>query len=507
MTDQPENAPELLVGVGRDMSAAYVGLVAVGATTLFVTAYSYRRVSASDYGVYTLVLVFAVALRLFDNALRLPAIAAVARLGTTADAGEREEFLREIESAHGHNLLVAAFLILAVGVAFIVLGATAAVSGVALGLIGLLGLAAVVDTGSCILPAVAVGSRRFDRVAEADILGSVVRIVVVIAAIDHLGVIAIGVAEVCAIAVERVLLAARVRSFAPWFDVRRAKFEIAGLRNALRLSVPLFLLSLGTYVVTSTDLLVLGVMSTTAIVGIYRIANLLPAQIAQALWTGEDAVFPALAGHGDRRHQEEVMAWLTRLFSYFGGLVLALVAFERVDVVRLLTGGRSELAETVLPTFCAIWMLNLAVRGLAVLLTARGRQGRMVKVIVIEAIVNLALTIILVDRIGAKGAAIASAVVVVVYVFVFPLTLRAEVELSPSILVWRTGILPAVIATLVAGAATAATSPLDASLGRLVVAATLTAVAGIAVAYTGSNAADRKQLASLMRARSSFGSR
>jgi O-antigen/teichoic acid export membrane protein len=111
------------------------------------------------------------------------------------------------------------------------------------------------------------------------------------------------------------------------------------------------------------------------------------------------------------------------------------MALLRADVVTVLVGHRSILAEEVLLVFCGVWLVNIPVHGLMLLLIARGRQSVFIPLVAVEAIANLALTVVFAMVIGPIGAALATLVTIVVTnVIVLPVLVRKEFASMTS---WR----------------------------------------------------------------------
>jgi O-antigen/teichoic acid export membrane protein len=152
-----------------------------------------------------------------------------------------------------------------------------------------------------------------------------------------------------------------------------------------------------------------------------------PSQAIVLLFTGYDTVYPHLAGTTDQVGQEDATSFLTKVIAYIVGAAFATLIELRVDVVEVITGRSSHLAEAVLVVFCCIWLANVPVHGLSLLLIARGRQNAFIWLVGAEATANLVLTIVFALTIGPIGPAYATLVTIVVSnVIIFPHVVRHE---------------------------------------------------------------------------------
>ena len=104
-------------------------------------------------------------------------------------------------------------------------------------------------------------------------------------------------------------------------------------------------------------------MATASAVGLYQAGSIIPAGVIAVLFTGFDTVYPHLAGTGDSTGQEFAVRFLTRVAAFIGGAVFATVILLHADVVRVVLGRPSALAESVLIVFCGIWLANLPAHG------------------------------------------------------------------------------------------------------------------------------------------------
>lgn len=460
----PPSEPSLLTGYGRGVGWTYLSLLLTGGSTFFLAAWSVRRVGTAQYGLFALVTSVAALLTIFDYALGLTVQRAGARAGDATGAAP-DEHRGTVHAAHGAYVLLGMAGIAVTGVVCAIAGSLRP-EGMPylLQTVALLGAATSLQLATAALPAVALACRRFSLRSGATVVGVAVRVAVAVAAIGRFGVAGLALAQLLGVVVERVVLAGLVRRRIPWFTIRPTIPGRSAMREVTGNALPLLLISTSGQLFAVSDLVAVGALVGAAAVGVYQVSSLVPLYVAAVLVVGYNVVFPSLAGSDDSTGQEHATVFLTRMFSYVGGIGLALVALLRRDVIELLLGRPNDVAEDVLLVLCAMCLANLMVHGLASLLIARGRQRLMARAVAIELPVNIVLTVVFVVAFGAVGAAIGTLVTAVLMNFVIlPLVSRGEFGRSALRITVGDGLVPAAIggavALLSAQAARATVSP------------------------------------------------
>jgi O-antigen/teichoic acid export membrane protein len=197
--------------------------------------------------------------------------------------------------------------------------------------------------------------------------------------------------------------------FKPWLRPRLSYINLAEMRGLIRDGAPLFLIQIACIVVFGTDNLVvshyLGADQVTPYSVTLRLvtyAQFLPMFLFPSLW-------PAYAeadARGDYR-------WIRRTFilTMLGslttmlGLLTVFVLFGKT-IIRLWAGSAAVPAESLLIAM-SIWTLISALTGVqSCLLSAVGRARTQGIVSLASAVLNIILSIYLVQRIGSIGAVI-----------------------------------------------------------------------------------------------------
>lgn len=461
----PDNTPNLLPGaavsglvvsgVGRNTLWQYANLLASSLAGLFLLAFSLRRLGVAAYGLFALAFVVIGILGVVDFGLRMSVVRAAARDTDSFPADQRAQARNDIEAAH---------------FAYGSFGVAAAVASAAAGLvvyltsrglparenlpatIVLIGLFVGLSLGTSVYSGILVGRRQFHVPAVGALLGTAVEVAIVVVTIDRLRLLALGLGLLAGVVVSQWYPAWWLRRHEPWFRLIPRVHRWSAVRRVAAFAAPLLVLSVAGQLISATDLLVVGAVATASSVGLYKAGNTVPNQAISLLFTGFDTTYPNLAGSSDAVGQERAVRFLTRVTSFVGGAMFATLVLLRTDVVRLVLGRPSPLAESVLIVFCGVWLANIPTHGLSLLLVARHRQRILVPLVAAEATANVALTVPLTLWMGPIGAAVATLVTIVVSnLIVLPYLVRHDLT-DPTI--WGSTV--AAVGTMTLGALSAA---------------------------------------------------
>ena len=438
-----------------------------------------------------------------DFGLKLFVIRATARDSKSFADNERLRARRDVEAAHDTYAVWSLVALAATGIAMVMVANShnRSFAGKQVPLLVLLvGLSVALNLGTASFAGIPAGRRQFQVPAIGGLAGTGVKIAVVVTTISYLNLVALGAGFLAGVLVSQGYCVVWVRRHEPWFHTLPRPVGRAELRRVASFAAPLVVISVAGQVISATDLIVVGAVATTAAAGLYQAGSIVPSSATMLIFTGYDTVYPHLAGTTDLDGQESATRFLTRVAAYVAGAMFAVVIMLRVDVIMVVTGHPSALAESVLVLFCCIWLANVPVHGLNLLLIARGRQNVFVWLVAVEAVANLALTIFFAVVIGPIGAAAATLVTIVVSnVFVFPVIVRRDLSKGGA----RRTVLEALAAIAVGGSsAVLATSPLlelGAGWGRLLVGGALGGGFSCALGLVLLRQRGRSVLASMLR--------
>ena len=460
--ERPSTPP--LRGVGTDVAWTYVSVLSVGVTSLLVPALALRSVGASGYGLYALVAAAASLVIPIDVGLSLGVSRAAARQATMASGAAREAERQHVVAAQSiyAGAALAAMAATLVGAAAVLLGGWGAAgqspAGVAV-LVALLGANVAVVLATSASNGMVVGLRRFRTVGGAAVVGAAVTCGVLPWAMEAFSIPGVGLAVLVGTVVSRGLLVDRARRFAPWMTFRMPRRHDDRVREVAKVAGPLIAIGIGGQIVAATDVFVISLLGSSASVGLYRAASLVPSQIINLIFRGYDASFPALAQEQDPRRQEDATRVLTKLASVAAGVALGGAAWLSADLVRVVAGQDSHLGSAVLRIFAAVWCVNAAAHGLALMLIARVQQRVFAPLVIGESVMNLAASLVLVWLMGPIGAAWATLVTITASnLIVLPIVTRKHLAGSTFSLVLVHGFLFAVLGAVVAGGVVLLTS-------------------------------------------------
>lgn len=425
-------------GLGRN--AAWVYLNAGGSSVggLFVLAYAFRRIGASNYGSFALVASIFGVLTTLDFGLRFLVMRSTARDSDGFSEASRQQARIDIQGAHTTYAVWGATVLVATVAATAVVAATASPIEARRDLpvvIFLVGLSLSLNLATQAYVAIPAGRRCYHVPSIAGLLGTAVEIGAVVTTINRLDLVSLGLAYLANTVVSQGYCALWVTRHEQWMRHRPRWLGWTGMRRVVSFAAPLFLLAVAGQVISATDLVVVGLVATSAAVGVYRAGSTVPSQSMTLLFTGYDTIYPVLAGTGDSRGQEAATRFLTRVASFIGGAVFAVALVLRVDVVSVVIGHPSVLAESVLVVFCFVWLANVPAHAISILLIARGRQRSLVWLVGGETALNLCLTVMFTVELGPVGAAYATLVAIVLSnLIALPILVRHQIV---SVEPWR----------------------------------------------------------------------
>lgn len=189
-------------------------------------------------------------------------------------------------------------------------------------------------------------------------------------------------------------------------------------REWLRSAIPFMLIG-GTRVINSqTDILMLGWMTGSEEVGIYRVAT----QAAMLVVFGLQVVHAVVAPHFSRLYAQRDMARLQRLVTQsarailLAALPLSLVFILAGEIVlELLFGTEFAAAHAPLAILAVGQLVNAGFGSVGILLAMTGHELDTVRGLSIAAVLNIVLNLVLIPLFGMEGAAVSSAVTLVIW--------------------------------------------------------------------------------------------
>jgi O-antigen/teichoic acid export membrane protein len=469
-------------------------------SSIFIVAIGFRYLPDEQMGVYAIATSTTALLAVVDPAITLGISRNVARLA--AGRGDAEEQRRFIAS--GHSVLVA------FGVGFVVLCVVTAVTirifGLAqlsAGVWALLAVLAVTfaaQLATAIISATLTGYSDYFGLAVGGTLSGATTLVVVALTLPRLGIIGFGLGALAGLLAGRGFLLWRFRRIPLRPPIRPRRPTRHDLRSLSAFAVPMLLLSLAGQLISWIDVVAIGAIVGASTAALYRVGSSIPGQAVGLVYRAFDVSYPRLSA-GDEAWQLRATTLLTRVACAGSGVAFAGLIALREDVVRILTGGSSELAELVLIILSLTWAANVPAHGLGLLAIARGRQSFFTPVVCVEAAVNVALTLLLVRLWGAPGAAWATLTTLAVSnLLIMPMILRRVVQGSLSLVLGH-GLLPLLLGGAPAAVIFELTTREVVGLPRIMLIVLMTCLLAAAAALAAAGTGGRRVLVSSFRTR------
>jgi lipopolysaccharide exporter len=196
-----------------------------------------------------------------------------------------------------------------------------------------------------------------------------------------------------------------------WFHPYRPRlhYDREALSGSLAFSRSLFVITLLAFITTQFDNLVVGKYLGTAVLGAYLLAYRLASMPIDILTeVVGNVMFPAFAGMTQPEARPRVERALVTTFVATGFALSAVMLPMRLasgDVIRILYGSKWDMAAPMLALLAFVGLFRGLARVISPLLLGFGRADLDAKAKTVEAALFIALTLWLVPRMGALGAA------------------------------------------------------------------------------------------------------
>lgn len=381
-----------------------VSWAALAAYALVSSAVVFRSAGPEAYGLWATIVAFRGFVTFLDGGLAM---------GVTRDAA--------LERSEHHDarprLAAARRIYAALGVLIIALGLIG--SEFPGSLIGLSGEAAqtaravtivlAIDAAIALLASplgsILRGLQRFDVLAAGATSQAVVGSALVLALTAGWGVLGAAVASLLA----RILV---TLVYVAWLhrhhrDLLGDAGGRAGIRPVVGFAIPLWAMAAGAQIGIGTDVPIVGGFYGAAAASHYAVGALVPAMAAGLLFVLIDTAFPRLAGAS-----RDDLGQLIRYMS-LGGCLLAGLGFLTIvllgsEVLTVWVGSTPPLGLQVMAVYSLAWALNVPAHVLIVTSVAQGRHTILAPIVLAEALLSVALSVVLAATVGPLGPALAT---------------------------------------------------------------------------------------------------
>ncbi|WP_416840398.1 oligosaccharide flippase family protein [Haloferax sp. DFSO52] len=184
----------------------------------------------------------------------------------------------------------------------------------------------------------------------------------------------------------------------------------------LTFSIPLTIAAIAQYLVTWTDVLMLGMFRTASEIGTYQ-AAFQTSMILGFLLIAANSVFPSIASglydSGELNRLRNIYAVLTKWVTYFTLLGYIFIVVYPRDIL-LIFGSEFTGARLILMILSGVFVLSTAVGPAGFLLMMANYERVELLNTIITAVTNVVLNYLLIQQLGVLGAAIATGISLVV---------------------------------------------------------------------------------------------
>lgn len=475
---------------------------------IFLMPFTMRHLGQENYGLWML----AASLTAYFQLLDLGYGNGLVRQITQADARAREDEV---------NAAVSTFFVVYGAIGLATLAATAALAGVVIPrfpnlsaeqvrtgqwVLAILGARVAIGFPMSVFGAITTARQRFALTGSISIVAALAQgaaTYLILKAGYGLVPLVAGTTAIGVVSYVAYVIAAR-RTF-PAMRLSARLFSRRQVREVTAFSLYLFLISVAVQVGTNIDKLIIGAFVGTSAIAVYSVAVRLAEYQRQLCGQFSGLLFPLVVRFHERQETDALRATLldgTRLgLALVAGLTLALIALGR-DLVEIWMG--PGFAESVVPLYvlALVGVVAVAQGPTGTILLGTGRHRLVAWTSIVEIVLNVAISVLLVRRLGLLGVAVGTAVpyATLNLLVLVPVACRSVgVPVSGLIRVAAVPTIVALVPAVLAAYALRATGPVDGVLALLTHGTLLGIVYVLAFWILGLNAADRARYLSSAR--------
>lgn len=193
------------------------------------------------------------------------------------------------------------------------------------------------------------------------------------------------------------------------FKIDKTHFDKGYIKVSLVPSLQYFILSISALIIFQSDVLVissfLGAGAVTSYALGYRIVEI-PQRL---LWAVSDVLFPKIAHFYSHEHWKDLLLIFKKIFYVVipcNVILSILLYFFGQKILTLWVGNEYVLNKNILDIFIITFCIQTIAHTYGIIINAIGKQKAIAYMVIFEAVLNLSLSIILVQRIGLIGVAL-----------------------------------------------------------------------------------------------------
>jgi O-antigen/teichoic acid export membrane protein len=184
----------------------------------------------------------------------------------------------------------------------------------------------------------------------------------------------------------------------------------------LKVSLPLSFISSLQYLLKQTDILMLGILMSTSVVGLYNAAVKINALVLIGLSTINFIVAPEISKLYSSNKIEKLQSFITKSSWILFAITLLATVFILLFGKTILLLFGEEFRDAYIPLLILTLgnLINALSGSVGLLMSLTGHERTALKIIVVSVIINLIANYILIPLYGLTGAAIATAISVAI---------------------------------------------------------------------------------------------
>lgn len=441
----PAAVPDVVRRALRDGAWNATALVVPGLVNILITAYLFRTLGPVGFAPWATVVALLGLLTILDAGLSVT----TARNAARAIAGDPDG-IRLVRAAYaayaglGVIVLVIGLAVAPIGPAILGLSGEPRVGAIVVGVFLAADLTIVISTAGWL--GTLRGARRFDLLVAASVTQVLVALPATIWLVPALGLPGAAIAQLAGRLVGRLVAALALRRVVPWIGIRPTRVPRADLLRIGIFALPILAIAVSTQLGVGSDPVVVALAAGPAAVGLYAAGSGLVRYVAYLLFPVLAVLLPSFSEVSYSRPDAiaSIVVRCVRLAAAIGVIVFGSLAVTAGPVLQLWIGRTDALSVEVLAVYAVAHAAWTPSQVLVLALIASGRHGVVGAVLVADAVLNVALSLVLVFAIGPVGVALSSLVMLV----------AAHSVAIPLIAIRRLGIAPwELVRSIAAGAA------------------------------------------------------
>lgn len=193
------------------------------------------------------------------------------------------------------------------------------------------------------------------------------------------------------------------------FKLHYKYFDKQYIKASLKPSLQYFIISIGALIIFQSDSLVISSFLGVTCVTSYALAYKIVEMPQRLLWNISDVMFPKVSNFYSSQKWSDLSLLIKKIFILIIPLEIILTIilyFFGADLLKIWVGRDYVINKGVLNIFIITFFSQTIAHTYGVIINAIGKQHMMSYMVILEAAINLVVSIILVQRIGIIGVAL-----------------------------------------------------------------------------------------------------